>query len=216
MGGHEPVFMIAFVKKIDISLFYLINRDWQNEFFDVFMPFMSNIKNFYIPIALLWVFLILKKNAKYRAAAVAVIALIGLSEWVSSDVLKPFFDRPRPYHSISSVHKYERMERHKPIAERWHITPELKETIRGESLSLPSSHATNIFAGAFFLSVYLRRLWPIFYLIAVLVGYSRVYLGVHFPFDVFVGGIAGTLCGLSVAWPTNRVIRFFEGRSSRR
>ena len=64
MGGHEPVFMIAFVKKIDISLFYLINRDWQNEFFDVFMPFMSNIKNFYIPIALLWVFLILKKNAK--------------------------------------------------------------------------------------------------------------------------------------------------------
>ena len=208
--------MMTLLENIDITLFYLINRTGQNAVFDVFMPFMSNIKNFYFPIAAGLAVLILRRNIRYRTLAVFIILLICFSEWVSSDLLKPAFGRPRPYHSLSNVHKYERMERQKPISERWHITPELKETIRGQSLSLPSSHATNIFAAAFFLSFYLRKFWPFFYLIACIVGYSRVYLGVHFPFDVLAGAMAGTLCGLILTWPTDRAIRFLELKFARR
>ncbi|MBW1696300.1 MAG: phosphatase PAP2 family protein [Deltaproteobacteria bacterium] len=200
--------MLAFIESIDISLFYLINRSGQNDFFDLFMPFISNIKNFYFPMAMFWLLLVVKKSTKTRVAAISIIVLIGISEWVSSDLLKPAFDRPRPYHSLSYVHLYDRMFK------TWSITPQLLETIRGESYSMPSSHATNIFAGAFFLSFFFRKWSPVFYLIAFMVGYSRVYLGVHFPFDVFVGAIVGTLCSLLVAWPTSQIIRFFRKRST--
>lgn len=202
--------MIAYAQHIDTLLFQLINREWQNGFFNLLMPILSGIEYFYIPIAFFWLCLVIRKSAKRRTVAVAVIALIGLSEWAASDLLKPAFGRPRPYHSLSFVHKYERMERGKPIVERWHTTPRLKETIRGESLSLPSAHATNIFAAAFFLSFYFRRLWPVFYSIALLVGYSRVYLGDHFPFDVAAGAAAGTLCALLLIFPTGFAVRFFE------
>ena len=123
--------MLEIIEKIDISLFYLINRSGQNAFFDFFMPIMSNIKHFYIPLGLVWLFLILKKNLKFRVVAISVLGLIAVSEWFSSGLLKPAFDRPRPYHSLSKVHLYDRMYK------KWSVTPELKKTIRGESYSLP-------------------------------------------------------------------------------
>jgi membrane-associated phospholipid phosphatase len=230
--------MWQFIEKTDVGLFYLVNTSWQNAFFDVFMPFISNEKNFYVPLAVIWLLMVVagsgilqrmvlkleRRNMlppagplrrfafapskiKLRTVAVAILVLISFSEWFSSGVLKPAFDRPRPYHSLSRVHLYDRMFK------TWSVTPELTAPVKGESLSLPSSHATNIFAAAFFLSFFFRKFWPLFYLIAFLVGYSRVYLGVHFPFDVFIGSIAGTLCGAVIAWITRRAIRLVEKRS---
>jgi undecaprenyl-diphosphatase len=133
-----------------------------------------------------------------------VLLVISTSENLSSAVLKPIFERPRPYHSISEVHLYDRM------GKTWSVTPPLAKVVRGESRSLPSAHATNIFAGAFFLSFFFRKMSPFFYLIAVLVAYSRVYLGVHFPFDVVAGAFAGTSCGMVYAWPARSLIAFFR------
>jgi len=230
--------MLTLIEKLDIGLFYLINQGGRNACFDVFMPFMSNEKNFYALFAGGWLSLILIGSGwprrltskiqgidryrplrwlhsasaapgrhKYWIVAIGIIGLISLSEWFSSGFLKPLFDRPRPRHSISRVHLYDRMFK------TWSVTPELKETIRGQSYSLPSSHATNIFAAAAFFTFFFRKFWPFFYLIAVTVGYSRVYLGVHFPFDVLVGGVAGTLCGLSVAWLADQLLAFLEKRT---
>jgi len=196
--------MIHALEEIDIQLFFLINRGGQNGFFDRFMPFMSDLSNFYIPLVIFWLFLVLKKNVTYRAVAVAVLILISLSESLSTDVLKPAINRPRPFHSQSHVHLYDRM------GKTWQVTPTLEATVLNESRSMPSSHATNIFAAAFFLSAFLKRPWPLFYLIAVLVGYSRVYLGVHYPFDVVAGAIAGTACGLLLMWPCRQIIRLIE------
>ena len=201
--------MLQTLEKIDHQIFYLINRDGQHIFLEWLMPVMSNEKNFFIPIALFWIYLVCKKSIRHRTVAVSVFVLLGLTEFMSSDVLKPIFDRPRPYHSVSEVHLYDRM------GKTWSTTPVLKEKVYGLSHSMPSSHATNTFGAMFFLSYYFRKWIPLFYGIAILVGYSRVYLGVHFPSDVVAGALVGTLCGLAMVWCNNRVIRFFEQKFRR-
>ena len=187
----------------DISLFYLINRGGQNIFFDLIMPIISNIKYFLIPIGLFWFFLVLKKDIKTRTVAVIILLLIGVSNLVNSNLLKPVFHRPRPYKVMSNVHYYKN---------NWHITSKIEKTKRVKKNSFPSSHAVNIFAAAFFLSYYFRKFWPFFYFIAVLVGYSRIYMGVHYPFDVIAGAVEGTLFGIMFVWISNQTIIFLEKR----
>ena len=66
------------------------------------------------------------------------------------------------------------------------------------SFSLPSSHAANFGAAAFHLSWFYPRFAPLLIVLALLVGYSRVYVGVHYPFDVLLGLAVGLLATLAV------------------
>ncbi|NVM20622.1 MAG: phosphatase PAP2 family protein [Desulfobacterales bacterium] len=196
--------MWQFVKKLDIALFYLINRSGQNVFFDALMPVVSGLKYFYIPFGLFWLFLITRKGFKPRSLALGIVLLIGFSEWVSYDLLKPFFGRPRPYDALSDVRCY-----HNRTGD-WSITRGLKEPVVEHSYSLPSCHATNIFAASLLLSYYYRKWWPFLYLAAAMVAYSRVYLGAHYPADVLFGAMVGTLCGISAVWLLKLVGRCFK------
>jgi len=61
-----------------------------------------------------------------------------------------------------------------------------------EDYSFPSGHTAAAFAGALLFSANLPGTWPAYYLLAAIVGFSRVYLGVHYPGDVLVGAAIGT------------------------
>ena len=87
-----------------------------------------------------------------------------------ANLLKASTNRPRPYAAMRHLHIL--------IA-------------RPGSGSLPSQHATTAFAGATLLSFLWPKGSPVFFLAAVLIGFSRLYLGVHYPTDVLAGAAIG-------------------------
>jgi membrane-associated phospholipid phosphatase len=68
------------------------------------------------------------------------------------------------------------------------------------SYSFPSGHSAAAFAGAWLLRYYYPRLTLIWYAIAILTGFSRIYLGVHYPGDVLSGAVAGTAIAEAARW----------------
>lgn len=69
-----------------------------------------------------------------------------------------------------------------------------------DSYGLPSRHTADIFAMATLLSVLYLKHRYLFMTIAVYVGFSRIYLGMHYPFDVMAGIFVGSIVGVLFLW----------------
>jgi len=168
--------MGSLINSLDSSLFYLINRQSQNSFFDWFMPFMTDLNNFTYILLVLGFLILWRERVRGVIFLIFAVITLTITDQFSSHLLKEWVGRIRPCYALESVHLL---------------------TDCNTSYSFPSSHAVNIFAAAFFLSQPLRKVSPLFYAIAAVVGYSRVYIGIHYPLDV----IGGAGIGLLIAWP---------------
>ena len=164
---------------LDQSLFVFINSTLSNSLFDTIMPWITDLhKNklfvmIFVPALLLfWGY---KKRLKMIPVLIGTIACVGATDLFTYRVLKPTFKRQRP-----------------PAVEK---VIQLR-TNRYAGFSFPSNHAANNFAAASFLSLCYPALSVPLYAVASLVAVSRVYVGVHYPGDVFVGGLLGLLFGL--------------------
>jgi len=185
--------MWEFIGNCDTALFILINNGCKNSLFDAVMPIVSDFRYFILPFVLVWLFFFLRKGKKARWLSIVFVILIGITDNLSSSLIKPMVNRPRPYYTLDGVHYYR-------YGWKWAQKAISK---KGESRSFPSTHATNVFGGATFLSMILPRAWTIFFIFAMMVGYSRIYLGIHYPLDVIGGAAIGILSASIAIWSFN-------------
>ncbi len=185
--------MCSFFANIDTYLFYAVNHGWQNKFFDTVMPIITDIKCWKIPLLAAWLCLMIFGGKKGRITGIVLVVSIILIDLFNSYPLKFLFARIRPCN----------------------VLPDVRALVStSTSYSFPSSHATNIFALATILSNKYRSFRFYFFSVALVVGISRIYVGVHYPFDVLAGAVVGILCGLGALKMEKRIALKWKRRKS--
>lgn len=163
---------------------FLFLNDMHSPFWDKIMWFISDKESWY-PLYLLIIIYIIYKYRWHSIMLLFFIALlIFFSDQGSVQLFKEVFKRLRPCHEPA-------------IKEMVHIV----NNKCGGQYGFISSHASNSFAIAAFLGVVFNRRWFAWSILgwAVVVSYSRIYLGVHYPLDIIFGGIFGALLGVIIA-----------------
>ena len=117
---------------------------------------------------------------------------IALADIISSRIFKPFFQRSRPCQTISDLWFW------KKKSGLWVLTDGVKSF--KSSFSFVSSHASNSMGVAILWSIFYKKWAWLFVSIAILVGMSRMYLGVHYPSDVLGGFALGGFIAIFVKY----------------
>ena len=195
--------------QIDHQLFYWFNQSIANPFFDILFPILRDKKT-WIPLYLgLVLWLIIKYKSKGGILILFLALSITLGDIISARIIKPGFERARPCHEESVINV-----RHIPS---WDNTKSIywwlpSKQPCGPGYSFVSSHATNHFALATTLGLCLwgPSPWILFIGLfwALHISLGQVYIGVHFPSDIFIGSILGLSIGLFLSKMFNKYVKF--------
>lgn len=164
--------IIKFMSQIDDKLFLKIFKDNRRGYFKSFMKLMSRLGDGYVWAFLyfsLYMFRIKYAILYFARAAAAVFICIFVFLYIKS-----FFSRMRPYKKHDKI----------PI-----MYPPDKH-------SFPSGHTMVGFAISFSIGSYSFGSAILFYTIASLIAFSRVYVGLHYPLDVICGIVLGSVIGM--------------------
>jgi undecaprenyl-diphosphatase len=167
-------------------------------FMDTIMYFLTEIYA-WLPLYLFLIFLVAKKFKKETwwillGAAITIV----LCDQITSGFMKPFFARLRPSHEPS-------------LEGLIHIV----KGYRGGQYGFASGHAANTFGVSLFVWLTLKPYYKwigLIFIWAALMTYTRIYLGVHYPTDILVGGTIGMGCG----WIGFKVSRYLIGRKNKK
>jgi undecaprenyl-diphosphatase len=160
----------------DRELFALVNQRWTSPALDVVMRAFSDWDPWRIPVILIVLAFLVRGSRAVRIAVLFAVLAVAVSDQVTCSLLKPRFDRQRPFR----------------------IEPGARKLVGAHDGSFPSAHAANSTAAATFLAVRFPRLRPIL-IVPAIVSYSRVYVGVHYPLDVLGGAAVGSAIAATFA-----------------
>jgi membrane-associated phospholipid phosphatase len=171
----------------DLALFFHINGQWHTGFLDAVLPFVRN-PYLWAPLYLfLLVFMLLNFNLRGLWWSIGFLATFGFTDSVSSHLIKFWLPRLRPCNDPLTAH-FTRL-----------LVP------CGSGYSFPSSHAANHFGLAMFLWMTLHPIFgkwvSVAFVWAFIISYAQIYVGLHYPVDVF----CGALFGLASGWITGKL-----------
>lgn len=167
--------------EFDKSLFLFLNGS-DSVFIDGIFLSITKITT-WIPLFFCMLYVVIKNNNLRKCLILLglTVLLVAVADQFSSGLCKPFFHRLRPSHNPSL-----------------YDVVDIVNGNRGGLYSFISGHATNTFAIAIYFSLIFRnnKTTVILFSWAILSSYSRIYLGLHFPADIFAGAVSGSLIAL--------------------
>lgn len=180
------------ITELDLRFNLLVQENFRKDTLTAFMKFFTRLNNYGImAIGAVVLFLLFQK---YREVG-AVMGLSLLIQVVLNNlILKNVIARPRPYEVSDAV---------------------ILLIEKARDYSFPSGHTGSVFAVTFVIWFLLRKELPIAAFLAVtvsaLMGFSRIYVGIHYPSDV----LGGVLLGLFSAVITIRLVERYDERLRR-
>jgi undecaprenyl-diphosphatase len=162
---------------MDEALLVWINQSWAHPWNDILFSWLSDRNTFAFPLAAVMLLLSIKQYGRDGVRLwLALLALVIVGD-AMGNLVKHLWAQPRPCYVIAELLR-------------------LSNGRCGSQLNgIPSNHALNFFAVATFMS-FITRSWRwalTLFSIALLVTISRVYLGKHYPSQVAMGAVIGTL-----------------------
>jgi len=163
---------------LENSIFLFIAEDMRNVVLDVIMPAASNYL-YWIPVLAIFLgYCYTKDKTNTTLLIISAVAAVCLNELLVSQFLKELIMRVRPCTAFPDT------------------------TFLGSctsSYSFPSAHAANSFAIFAATAYFFHRFWHYALAGAVLVSFSRIYLGVHYTSDVLAGAVIGLIVAFGIA-----------------
>lgn len=168
--------MLETIQSMDFAILDWIHENLTCRALDVFFSFITHFGDaglFWIGVGIVMLFV-----KRFRKAGICLLIAISLGFLVSNLILKPWVARTRPYDINTAIQLL---------------------ISRPSDFSFPSGHTTASIASALAIFYHHKKIGSGALVLAVLIALSRLYLYVHFPTDVIVGALVGTLASIA-AW----------------
>jgi undecaprenyl-diphosphatase len=166
----------------DERIFRLLNGNWLNPILDHLLPFATDAGNFTLPFVVAAIVIVWVGRVRGLRFLVLAVVSVVVADAIGTHIFKYSFLRARPCIVLGDV----------------------RLLVGCTNLpSFPSNHAVNTSVLATLTSLYMPRLWLPATALAILVGYSRVYVGVHYPLDVLAGSVLGIVVALAFSGVMN-------------
>lgn len=167
--------MLENILHFDKELFLFLNKTISFSVLNNFFIVFTDLNKIYFVklilfISILYIITLGTKKSKF----VLLIVVIGIvfTDQISSQFLKNYFQRLRPCFELENINLL---------------------VSCGGGFSFPSSHAANSFSVAYLLAMFYKNFKNYYYFLAILISYSRIYVGVHYPIDIIIGAILGII-----------------------
>jgi undecaprenyl-diphosphatase len=170
--------MLEFLQSVDKDLFIILNTWFSTPWLDTFFKAITEARTWILPAIIAAIVFVMKEKRKAVIILILAIITVSLTDLISVRILKPLFSRLRPCHPDALIDGCNYLLGKK------------------RSFSFPSSHATNMYGQAMLFTLFYPKRLLYFMTFASLIGFSRIYTGVHYPGDILGGFIFGTV----IAW----------------